>query len=131
MKRFAMIATFSFLSIFSCSQGKAHAELKNGAAIKPAQAKAALAKDSAIVLLDVRTESEFAEGRIPGAKLLPYDEITAESAAEAIPTKSTEVIVYCRSGRRSAIAVKTLIGLGYERVRDLGGIASWPYETEK
>jgi rhodanese-related sulfurtransferase len=39
--------------------------------------------------------------------------------------------VYCRTGRRSAIAAETLTGMGYTQVFDLGGIQSWPYDTVK
>jgi len=99
--------------------------------ISPTEAKNLLAADAKIVLLDVRTPSEYAAGHIPRSKLLPYDEITAETAGKAIPTKDATVIVYCRSGRRSAIAAAELKKLGYARVLDLGGINSWPYEVVK
>jgi rhodanese-related sulfurtransferase len=78
------------------------------------------------VLLDVRTPSEYDEGHIEGAVLFPLSSI--ESSIEtAIPDKSTEIIVYCRSGNRSADAVDILIDLGYTNVHDLGGIIDWPY----
>jgi len=80
---------------------------------------------SGAVLLDVRTEGEYNSSHISGAVLLPYDEITATSAAKAIETLDTPVVVYCRSGRRSSIAVKTLVSLGYTAVRDLGAITNW------
>jgi len=99
-----------------------------GGRMTPENAKALLASEEDITLLDVRTAEEFAGGHIPGATLLPYDAITATSAAKIIPSKSAKVIVYCRSGRRSAIAAQTLQDLGYESVADLGGIMSWPYE---
>jgi rhodanese-related sulfurtransferase len=87
--------------------------------------------DKSVVLLDVRTLTEFESGYIRGAVLLPYSDIDAASAAAAIPAKDAKVIVYCRSGRRSAIAQKTLIDLGYENVWDLGGVNSWTYGLEK
>jgi rhodanese-related sulfurtransferase len=46
-----------------------------------------------------------------------------------IPDKEAKIVVYCRSGRRSAEAAKVLKELGYKNVYDLGGINSWPYET--
>ncbi|MFA6844341.1 MAG: rhodanese-like domain-containing protein [Sphaerochaetaceae bacterium] len=99
--------------------------------VTPQKAKAMLDADASIVLLDVRTMEEYASGHIPGALLLPYDSISALSAAKAIPSTGTKVIVYCRTGRRSAIAAKSLKGLGYQDVLDLGGIQSWPYEIVK
>lgn len=89
-----------------------------------------LAKDEGVLLLDVRTEDEYKEIRIPGSQLLPYDEIIARKG-ELPADLDTPIIVYCRSGRRSAIAAETLLGLGYTEVYDLGGIQDWPYETEK
>lgn len=41
----------------------------------------------------------------------------------------TEILVYCRSGRRSAEAAEKLTGMGYANVSDFGGIQDWPYET--
>ncbi|MDP3178111.1 MAG: rhodanese-like domain-containing protein [Spirochaetaceae bacterium] len=97
--------------------------------IVPREARALLLAGKGAVLMDVRTAEEFQELRIPGAILLPYDKIDQKSAATAIPSKESTVIVYCRSGRRSAIAAATLATLGYKRVLDLGAIGDWPYET--
>lgn len=82
------------------------------------------------VLLDVRTQEEYSAGHIPGALLLPYDKIAAQSAV-VLPNKEQEIIVYCRSGRRSAIAAETLSKLGYVKVRDFGGISRWQGTLEK
>jgi rhodanese-related sulfurtransferase len=109
----------------------AGAESAAVARITPAKAKELLAANRSAILLDVRTNDEFAAGHIAGAILLPYDEITATTTAKAIPAKDRTVVVYCRSGRRSAIAATTLIKLGYAQVFDLGGIIDWPYETVK
>ncbi len=83
---------------------------------------------SSVLLLDVRTSEEYADGHIPGSVLKPYDEI-ADSFVEV--DKSRPVAVYCRSGRRSAIAVETLRGMGYTNVWDLGGITGWKGTLEK
>jgi len=80
------------------------------------------------ILLDVRTEEEFAEAHIEGAVLMPYDEIAMRAEAE-LSDKEAVILVYCRSGRRSATAAETLAGLGYANVFDFGGIIDWPYET--
>ena len=81
-----------------------------------------------VTLLDVRAKYEYDEAHIDGALLLPYDAITAESP-ELPENNDDTIIVYCRSGRRSAIAADTLSALGYTRIFDLGGIQDWPYET--
>lgn len=85
--------------------------------------KAALeAGGSRVLLLDVRTQDEFGSGHIPGAVLAPYDAI-ASSFME--PDKGRPIVVYCRSGRRSAVAAETLIGMGYTDVSDFGAVGNW------
>ncbi|MBQ9764201.1 MAG: rhodanese-like domain-containing protein [Phascolarctobacterium sp.] len=82
------------------------------------------------VLLDVRTQEEFDAGHIAGAVLLPYDEINVK-AATVLPDKEKEIVLYCRSGRRSAIAKKELVELGYKDVEDFGGVNRWKGVLEK
>ena len=99
------------------------------ARISAAEAKAVLDGSAPYVLLDVRTQEEFDERHIPGALLLPYTEIRERAAALLPADKDALILVYCRSGRRSAIAASELILRGYTNVHDLGGINEWPYET--
>lgn len=87
-----------------------------------------MASSENYILLDVRTEEEYKEKRIEGAVLLPDYEIT-DNAQSELPDQDTLILVYCRSGRRSAIAANELIGMGYTNVYDFGGIIDWPYET--
>lgn len=83
-----------------------------------------------IVLLDVRTAEEFNSGHIPTAVLLPYDQIEDKSE-KLLNDKNKEIIVYCRSGRRSAIALDMLVKLGYTNVKDFGGVSRWQGQLEK
>ena len=80
----------------------------------------------AYILVDVRTEDEFSQGHIEGAVLVPYDQIDS-LAPTLIPDMSSRILVYCRSGRRSAIAAESLVDMGYNNVYDFGGINDWPY----
>ena len=73
------------------------------------------------LLLDVRTEAEFAERSIPGSILIPHDKID-ENVVHKIQDKNTPIVVFCRSGRRSAIAKSKLESLGYNNITDLGSI---------
>lgn len=95
--------------------------------ISPQDAKEMLDTRSDIILLDVRTQEEFDAGHISGAVLLPNTEI-AKGAAEALPDKGATILVYCRSGNRSASASRELISMGYTGVIDFGGIIEWPYD---
>lgn len=82
------------------------------------------------ILLDVRTDEEYNEGHIDGAILIPDYEITAR-AEDELPKKDATILIYCRSGRRSANVANELIELGYMNVYDFGGIIDWEYETVK
>jgi len=89
-----------------------------------------MASGEAYTLIDVRTQSEYDEGHIEGALLLPSDQLEA-LAAEQLKDKDAVILVYCRSGNRSASASKLLVELGYTNVYDFGGIIDWPGEIVK
>ena len=92
------------------------------------EAKKIMDTESEYVILDARTEEEFAQGHIPGAILIPDYEIR-EEAESSLPDKDALILVYCRSGRRSKNAAQILLELGYTNIREFGGIIDWPYET--
>ena len=83
-----------------------------------------------VVVLDVREQSEFDAGHIPGAVLLPVGTIAKDTAAAVIQEPDTVVLVYCRSGNRSKTASQALADLGYTNVYEFGGINDWPYDVE-
>lgn len=95
--------------------------------ISAPRAKAVMASGEPYVLLDVRTEKELQERHIRGTILIPYTEVKDRAASE-LPDKDALILIYCRSGRRSAIAANDLVRMGYTRVHDFGGINDWPYE---
>jgi phage shock protein E len=72
-------------------------------------------------VVDARTEAEWKAGHIKNAILIPYDQIKAR-IAEVTTNKSAHIALYCRSGRRSGIAIKSLQELGYLNVENLGSI---------
>jgi rhodanese-related sulfurtransferase len=108
-----------------CASSDATAEY---AKITAEEAKQMMDDGDGFILLDVRTEEEFAESHIEGAILIPDTEI-AERASDELPDPDAQILVYCRSGRRSAQAADALTQLGYTSVYDFGGIIDWPYET--
>lgn len=93
------------------------------------QAKEIMETEKDYIILDVRTEEEYAAVHIPDAICLPDFEVE-EGAAEVLPDKDQLILVYCRSGRRSKYAARVLKQLGYTNVKEFGGIIDWPYETE-
>ncbi|MBR3767051.1 MAG: rhodanese-like domain-containing protein [Clostridia bacterium] len=94
------------------------------------EAKAIMDTDHDYIIIDARTEEEFAEGHIENAILIPDYEIK-DRAEKELPDKDELILVYCRSGRRSKIASEELIKLGYTNVKEFGGIIDWPYEIVK
>ena len=77
-------------------------------------------KDANLVVVDVRTPEEFASGHIPGAVNIPHDQLP-NRLAELAGAKNKDVVVYCRSGRRSALAQETLSAQGFKSVQHLEG----------
>ena len=76
-----------------------------------------------LFVLDVRTPQEYAEGHVPGAVNVPHDQLASRLAE--VP-KDKDVVVYCRSGRRSALAMDVLAANGYRRVSHLeGDMQAW------
>lgn len=124
MKKGFMIMLAAMLLLTGCAGKKA-----GYTRISQEEARQRMNREG-VVILDVREASEFAEGHIPGAVLLPVGTITGDTAAAVIPDFDTEVLVYCRSGNRSQTASDALAGLGYRNVYEFGGIRTWPYEVE-
>ena len=83
---------------------------------------------SGAVLLDVRTPQEYREGHIPGSVNVPLQSLDRE---EKLPAeKDTALFVYCYSGARSRQAVGLLAHMGYENVKNIGGIAAYTGKVE-
>lgn len=100
------------------------ASTTSGAAAAPdgAEAQATeLPPDSAALILDVRTRGEFAEGHVSGAVLIPHDEIDARWQ-EIAAYRGQPVVVYCRTGRRSGLAIDVLREKGFTNLRNAGGL---------
>lgn len=79
--------------------------------------------DGGARVVDVRTPREFAAGHVPGALNIPFDELGRRAGELGDP--AAPVVLYCRSGRRSGIAAKTLHGLGFEKVYDFQRFDDW------
>ena len=122
-----------FLTLVACGP-LAAPEAENGEIVIAGYIKitAAEAKymidNEEVIIVDVRTQEEYDEIHIEGAILIP-DTSIEKLAPGLLTDKNATILVYCRSGRRSEIAAKQLIEMGYLKVYDFGGIIEWPYET--
>lgn len=76
----------------------------------------------AYLLVDVRTPEEYRSGHIATAANIPVTDIGAKPPTDK---KDALIVVYCRSGARSATAKQTLERLGYTNVVDFGGVSRW------
>ncbi len=95
------------------------------AEISAEEAKTALA--GADVVIDVREPDEFAAGHLPGAVNIPRGLLEFRlSAAEALQRRDLKVIVYCKTGGRSALAACAMQDMGYLDLRSMaGGFDAW------
>ena len=89
------------------------------------QGFAELIADTNVVVLDVRTAAEFAEGHIQRAILIDQGQSDFVEKAKATLPTDKKIAVYCRSGRRSANAAGILANIGYQCVNLKGGIIAW------
>ena len=136
-----MRAIIIILIMFSVSGTLIYASGRNERVAQQTSAPAAVAEplsserlaeiiaagDPNTYLVDVRTAAEYNAGAIPSAINIPFDQI-----AGSLPTedRSARIIVYCRSGNRSAVAADTLTELGFTDVLDFGGVGNWKGELE-
>ncbi len=94
--------------------------LRRAGQIAPAAARECL-KNGAVVI-DVRTQDEYAAGHLPQAIHLPLDRIES-LLPKRIPDKNAVLLLHCQSGMRSAVARRKLVASGYTRVFNLGSLA--------
>ncbi|NJD91472.1 MAG: rhodanese-like domain-containing protein, partial [Geobacter sp.] len=74
------------------------------------------------LLIDVRTEAEWQVEHLQGAILIPYDKI-GDEIGKVAPDKNTKIELYCRTGRRSGVALESLKKLGYGDVTNYGSVS--------
>ena len=113
----------------ACGQDKENDQGAVYVNITAEEAKQIMDSEEGYIILDVREQDEYDAGHIPGAIVIPHEEI-ADKAEEVLTDKDQLILVYCRSGRRSKIAAEALAELGYTNIKEFGGIIDWPYEVE-
>lgn len=125
-KYFALLWCALFIAAFAaCGDKQTEASYQQ---ISQEEAKNLMDGETSCVILDVRTEEEYAELHIPGAVCVPNETIS-DTPPEELPDKEQMILVYCRSGNRSKQAAEKLVAMGYSDIREFGGITTWPYET--
>ena len=96
--------------------------------ITPADLSARLAGGEKIVLLDVREPAEWEGGRLENAIHIPMRRLMGEVGTL---DKEAEIVVYCRTGRRSATAIEMMRSMGFQKLQNLqGGIKRWAADVD-
>ena len=107
----------------SCSQKQEHADAVSNISVE--QAKKLISDNAGLIVVDVRTPEETAEGKLDNAIEINFFDDDFEAQVGEL-SKEEDYLIYCRSGRRSAKAADKMINLGFKSVYNMeGGYNSW------
>ena len=125
MKRVSLLALLLALTMALCAACGSKTDYQT---MEINDAAEMIAADDGHLLVDVRTKEEFEEKHLPGAILLPVDDIK-DGKLERLPDKDQIILLYCRTGRRAKDAAEYLAKKGYTNIYEIGGIIDWKGET--
>lgn len=89
-----------------------------------AEAQAMMNSNPDAIILDVRRPDEYVKKHIPGALLVPIEELQ-KGHFDSLPDKDATIIIYCWTGRRAEDSAKILAKNGYKNIYEMGGIVDW------
>ena len=135
LKKFCTILLFALINFSCTAKENQNPQKKEGVmnsyiSVSMENGLKMLSESKNAVLLDVRRIDEYKAGHIPESILFTNETMTQEKAEKLIPSKNTQILVYCRSGRRSKEASKKLIEYGYKNVVEIGGILDYSGKLE-
>ena len=123
-----LLALFSAAALLTgCTQSSGEPVPRSYTQITQEEARGIMETNPGCIILDVRRKDEYDSGHIPGAVLLPNEDIT-DRMPDALPDPGQCILIYCRSGNRSKDAAQKLADLGYTQVYEFGGINTWTGE---
>ena len=125
MKRVSLLALLLALTMALCAACGSKTDYQT---MEINDAAEMIAADDGHLLVDVRTKEEFEEKHLPGAILLPVEDIK-DGRLERLPDKDQTILLYCRTGRRAKDAAAYLAKKGYTNIYEIGGIIDWKGET--
>ena len=128
MKKMILMLLLFTLLLTGCASPAHEATVSTYRQIGMQEAIEMMEKEDNYIILDVRTEQEYAAGHIPEAILIPNETIGTEEIPQ-LPDKDQLIMIYCRSGNRSKQASDKLVKLGYTDIVEFGGINDWPGEV--
>lgn len=122
-KSAAILAAAVFITSLFTGCGKGYRHISHEEAAKMME------KDKSVIVVDVRGKDEYDKQHIPGAILVPIEDIR-EGRLDAIPDKNATVLLYCWTGRRSEDSAEMLANYGYKHVYEFGGLVDWDGAVE-
>lgn len=127
MKKIALFLSILFIAtLFSCEETSA----QESKLLEPNELIEVLSSKDAH-FIDVRTPQEFSAGHIENAVNIDFKSSNFETEIEKLDSKKP-IIIYCRSGRRSAASTNTLSKAGFTEIYDLkGGVLNWKKQGNK
>jgi rhodanese-related sulfurtransferase len=113
-----ILSAFALLAVAGCKQ--------EAAGVSPLSPEQLLSEPPAhALILDVRTPEEYANGHVPGARNIPYDQLP-DRLGELGDDRDRNVVVYCESGRRAGMAESALLAAGFTSLHHLeGDMKAW------
>lgn len=121
MKNFLLLGFLGCFLTVACKSAEDRGHL-----LEVPAASQLIAKNESLRILDVRTAEEYKEGHLDGAVLVPVQEKAFVEEVKKSIKPDEPVLVYCRSGGRSAKAVAMLREAGYSKIHELkGGMIAW------
>ena len=130
MKRLRLLALAALLLLTGCGAEKPNTDAEDMHTyrqISQEEAKEMMRREDGHIVVDVRRRDEYDAGHIPGAILLPNEDI-GTAPPEALPDPDQIILIYCRSGNRSKQAAQKLVDMGYANIYEFGGINTWTGE---
>lgn len=131
IKRWIMVPLAALLLLSGCgSRGQVMDRpgmVNSYQQISQDEAKEMMLRDDGHIVVDVRRQDEYDAGHIPGAILIPNEDIDTTPPKE-LPDLNQIILIYCRSGNRSKQASQKLFDMGYTNVYEFGGINTWTGE---
>lgn len=122
MKAIAAVLVLT-LALIGCGGGASNADPQvEGVRVVSADAAKDLIASGEVTVIDVRTPQEFAEGHVKGARNIDVEAADFETRIEALDPADS-YLVYCHSGRRSAIAAEAMHQAGFTDIADAGAFA--------
>ena len=119
-----LLSVITFLCVGCSDSGYKHITHEDAQRIMKANPDA--------IILDVRTPEEYHKKHIPGALLVPIEDIRGGNLSK-LPDKDATILIYCWTGRRAEDAAEFLIKRGYTKIYEFGGLIDWngPVESDE